>query len=144
MNINPPTLTHTLPLNLTHTHTPTPTPKMQFDHEKLSVYQQAIEFIAWSHSLTQAHRIQGSIKDQLERASVSVALNIAEGNGKSSPKDRKRFLEIAKGSSLECAAVLDVLAVKKVITDAELTTGKDILFETVAMLFGLIKRCQKA
>ena len=91
----------------------------------------------------QERSIQGSIKDPLERASVSIALNIAEGNGKSSMKDRQRFLEIAKGSTLECAAILDVLYVKTLVTEAQMTKGKSILSEIVAMLVGLIKHCKK-
>ena len=116
---------------------------MQFDHEKLSVYQRAIEFIAWCHTLTKESTVQGSIRDQLERASVSIALNIAEGNGKSSLKDRQRFLEIAKRSALECAAILDILYVKTLIREIEMINGKSILSEIVAMLVGLINHCKK-
>jgi hypothetical protein len=53
-----------------------------FDHEKLEVYREAIAFIAWlSPVLEETARI-GEVKDQLDRASTSVPLNIAEGNGK--------------------------------------------------------------
>ena len=45
-----------------------------------------------------------------------IPLNIAEGNGKFSTIDRARFLEIARGSALECAACLDVLAVRKLVS----------------------------
>ena len=46
------------------------------------------------------------LKDQLNRASSSIALNLAEGSGKSSPKDRKRFYSIALGSLRESKAIL--------------------------------------
>jgi hypothetical protein len=48
-------------------------------------------------------------KDQLDRASTSIVLNLAEGNGKRSHPDRCRYFDIARGSALECAACLDVL-----------------------------------
>ena len=72
---------------------------MYFDHEKRIVYQKSIEFVAFVAALLP--RLQspfGSIRDQLLRSSQSIALNIAEGNGKRSPADRRRFFEIARGS----------------------------------------------
>jgi four helix bundle protein len=83
-----------------------------FDHEKLEVYREAIAFMAWLSSLLEAAIRVGDVKDQLDRASTSISLNIAEGNGKYSPKDRCRFFDIAHGSALECAAGLDVLVAK--------------------------------
>ena len=49
------------------------------------------------------------IKDQLSRASLSVVLNLAEGSGKSTPKDRARFYRISLGSFRECQSVLDLV-----------------------------------
>src|SRR3990170_3562916 len=59
---------------------------MYFDHEKLTVYQESIKFVAYVAALLP--RLQSpfsSIRDQLLRSSQSIALNIAEGNGKRSP-----------------------------------------------------------
>src|SRR5262249_53267380 len=83
-----------------------------FDHEELEVYQEAITFIAWLSALLEGTVRVGDVKDQLDRASTSVPLNIAEGNGKYALKDRCRFFDIAHGSALECAAGLDVLVAK--------------------------------
>ena len=82
----------------------------------------------------------GDVKDQLDRASESIALNIAEGNGKYSPKDRCRFFDIAHGSSLECAAGLDILVAKARATPDQILAGKERLQRIVRMLIGLIKR----
>ena len=84
-----------------------------FDHEKLKVYQSAIGFINWSTDLLTQVNAKAAVKDQLDRASTSVPLNIAEGNGKFAIRDRCRFLDFARGSALECAACLDVLVAKK-------------------------------
>ncbi|MCI0681780.1 MAG: four helix bundle protein [Gemmataceae bacterium] len=82
----------------------------------------------------------GEVKDQMDRASTSVPLNIAEGNGKYAPKDRCRFFDVAHGSSLECAACLDVLVAKGKLTLDQIRPGKERLQRIVRMLMGLIKR----
>ena len=110
-----------------------------FDHEKLDVYRAAIDFIAWLSTLIEGARF-GDVKDQLDRASTSIALNIAEGNGKYTAKDRCRFFDIAHGSALECAAGLDVLVAKGKLEQDLISPGKEQLLKIVRMLFGLIKR----
>ncbi|MEN6624962.1 MAG: four helix bundle protein [Candidatus Sumerlaeia bacterium] len=108
---------------------------MQFDHEKLDVYKAALEFnrcmAAISPSLKENNRHS---RDQLIRAALSIPLNIAEGNGKRSPADRKRFFEIARGSATECAAVLDVLVATGALDGRTTDAGKAILVRIVSML----------
>jgi four helix bundle protein len=111
-----------------------------FDHEKLEVYREAIVFVAWVSPILEGILRAGEVKDQLDRASSSVPLNIAEGNGKYSPKDRCRFFDIAYGSALECAAGLDVLVAKSKLTSEQIRPGKERLQRIVRMLIGLIKR----
>ena len=104
------------------------------------MYREAIAFVAWlSAVLDNAVRV-GDVKDQLDRASTSVPLNIAEGNGKYAPKDRCRFFDVAHGSALECAAGLDTLVAKGKLTVEQIRPGKEILQRVVRMLMGLIKR----
>src|SRR5712692_4696909 len=111
-----------------------------FDHEKLEVYQEAIAFVAWLSAILENAVRVGEVKDQLDRASTSVPLNIAEGNGKYAPKDRCRFFDIAHGSALECASGLDVLVAKGKLTLDQIRPGKERLQKIVRMLMGLIKR----
>src|SRR3984885_14170637 len=111
-----------------------------FGHEKLKVYRGAIAFVAWLSPLLEATRRGGDVKEQLDRASTSIPLNIAEGNGKYSTKDRCRFFDIAHGSALECAAALDVLVAKAKLTTEQIRAGKERLQKIVRMLMGLIKR----
>jgi four helix bundle protein len=80
------------------------------------------------------------MKDQLDRASSSIVLNIAEGNGKYSRPDRCRFFDTAHGSALECAAGLDVLVARKRLRPEQIRPGKERLQRMVRMLMGLIKR----
>src|SRR6187549_3937278 len=87
-----------------------------FDHEKLEVYHEALAFVGWLANIFDEQARLGEVKDQLDRAATSIPLNIAEGNGKYQPKDRCRFFDIAHGSTLECAAALDVLVAKTKLT----------------------------
>ncbi len=111
----------------------------RFDHEKLEVYQAAIEHLRWIEPFLQALPRSLSVADQLDRASTSIPLNIAEGNGKFTEADRCRFFDIARGSALECAAALDVLAAKGRWSAENLEPGKERLFRIVSMLVGLIR-----
>lgn len=84
-----------------------------FDHEKLKVYQESIRFVCWADERLLKIPRTLAAHNQLDRASTSIPLNIAEGNGKYTDADRCRFFDIARGSALECAACLDVLVAKK-------------------------------
>ena len=114
--------------------------KSYFDHEKLDVYQESIAFCGWVGDLLSDFTGKAAAKDQLDRASTSLPLNIAEGNGKFSHADRSRFLEIARGSALECAACLDVLVARKLIATERIVPAKERLVRIVNMLMGMLKR----
>jgi four helix bundle protein len=111
---------------------------MSFHHEKLTVYQRALQFATWSQDLIESLTKRTSTRDHLERAGDSVALNIAEGNGKFSRKDRGRFLQIAHGSALESAACLDLLVARRCCPAEAIVKGKAILEEIVKMLFKML------
>lgn len=111
-----------------------------FSHEKLHVYQRSIEFVAWTQPLLEELPGKVSARDQLDRASTSVPLNIAEGNAKFSHADRGRFLQIAHGSAVECAACLDVLVARKLLEKAKAEEGKQQVEVIVNMLMGLLDR----
>jgi four helix bundle protein len=114
--------------------------KIYFDHEKLDVYREAIAFCAWTGELLNEIAAKAAAKDQLDRASTSIPLNIAEGNGKFSGKDRARFLEVARGSALECAACLDVLVARKLADPKQIESAKENLVRIVQMLVGMLRR----
>src|SRR5438874_2196381 len=114
--------------------------KIYFDHEKLDVYRESINFCGWVGEFLASISAKAAAKDQLDRASTSIPLNIAEGNGKFSAKDRARFLEMARGSALECAACLDVLFVRKLTGEEQVTVSKERLARIVQMLIGLLRK----
>ena len=115
------------------------TTKTYFDHEKLIAYQRSIQFVAWSSPLLEKLPTKLAVSDQLDRASTSVPLNIAEGNAKHTAPDRCRYFDTARGSALECAACLDVLVAKGKCTVEEIQNGKEVLHEVVSLLVGLIR-----
>src|SRR5438067_5492946 len=114
--------------------------KIYFDHEKLDVYQEGIAFCGWVGEFLAEMSAKAAAKDQLDRASTSIPLNIAEGNGKFSAKDRARFFEMARGSALECAACLDALLVRKLTKEEPVAAQKERLVRIVEMLVGLLRR----
>ena len=114
--------------------------KTYFDHEKLDVYRESISFCGWVADLLGSISAKAAVKDQLDRASTSIPLNIAEGNGKFSSRDRARFLEMARGSALEYAACLDVLVSRKLISEDKLLPAKEQLVRIVKILIGILKR----
>jgi four helix bundle protein len=91
-----------------------------FDHEKLDVYRVELGFVAWiaaflddaAQSMVQHRR---ELIEQLDRASLSVLLNTAEGNGKRHGRQRAEFFDDARGSAPECAACLDAAVVKGLV-----------------------------
>lgn len=110
----------------------------QFDHERLKVYTEALRFVAWVGPLVEDLPGKFAARDQLDRASTSVVLNLAEGNGKRSRLDRCRHLDIARGSAVECAAALDVLVARGQLPADAADQGKAILIQVVSMIGGLI------
>ncbi len=114
---------------------------MQFGHEQLDVYRVSIQYVAWAYETAKRLRgIDRHARDQLLRASQSIPLNIAEGNGKGTNADRRRFFEIARGSALECGSIQDCLEACKVLTAFETAQGKTMLIRIVAMFTKLGQR----
>ena len=109
-----------------------------FHHEKLNVYQRSLPFAGWSQTLIDSITKKTSTRDHLECAGNSVALNIAEGNGKFSQRDRARFFQIAHGSALESAACLDLFVARRCCEDSAIVEGKVMLEEIVRMLLKML------
>lgn len=78
-------------------------------------YQLAKDFYQASRNLG----LTGSLRDQFDRASLSVVLNLAEGSAKATAKDRKRFYRIAFGSLREVQCVLDLIGDRELIESAD-------------------------
>ena len=113
--------------------------KIYFDHEKLDAYQKALAFAQWSEAVLERVPKSAAVHGQLDRARTSILLNIPEGNGRFTSADRCKFFDIARGSELESAGCLDLLFIKKLVSEAELDQGKTLLKDIVSLLVGLIR-----
>ncbi len=118
---------------------------MPFDHERLDVYQASLDFlVAADEVIERFPRGRAHMADQLHRASTSIVLNIAEGAGKFSKPDKRRYYLSARGSATECAAVFDILLRLKNITTETHADGKKKLERIVAMLIKLAKSLEES
>jgi len=111
----------------------------RLDHEKLEVYPASLAFISRLEPTLRQLPKGLAVADPLDRASTSIPLNIAEGNGKFTGPDRCRYFDHARGSALESTAALDVLAAKGRCPAQEIEPGKDRLWSIVSRRVGLIK-----
>ena len=105
-------------------------------HEKLDVYQRSIEFLAAALRIAErVPRGQAPLADQFRRAAMSIPLNVAEGGGRAAGSaDRTRFRGIARGSAMECGAILDVVRLLGVAPEADWAHAKALLVRIVEML----------
>jgi four helix bundle protein len=113
---------------------------VQFDFEKLDCYQVALEFNALAARLiTRGHR---ELRDQLTRAGLSIVLNCAESAGRRAPADKAHFIAIARGSAMECAAIVDVLLSSGIASIGTCREARVLLVRAVQMLTKLDARCR--
>jgi len=112
---------------------------MAFAFEKLLVYQKAMNFSDRVCQITQSFpRGFYFLVDQLNRAALSIATNIAEGNGRFTVRDRKNFFGIARGSVQECVPLLELATRRNLMEAADHEKLKADLEEIAKMLSGLI------
>jgi four helix bundle protein len=119
---------------------PGPAGAPHLDCERLDCYRVAVEFQTLAARIHANRRIGATLRDQLDRASVSIVLCIAEGAGRRTAPDKAQFFVIARGSATECAAVLDLLLGRGLLSPADHRHGRGLLVRVVQMLTRLIAR----
>ena len=116
---------------------------MPFDHERLDVYRVARDFIVLADdTIAQLPRGRSHLADQLHRAATSIVLNIAEGAGKFSKPDQRRYSLSAAGSTTECAALFDVFQLLRLVSAERHTEAKTLLERIASVLIKLAKSLQ--
>jgi four helix bundle protein len=114
------------------------TEEPQLDANRLHVYHVALELHCLCSTLVAT--LNRVVKDQLERASLSVVLNIAEAGGRRSRRDKARYYAIARGSATETAALLDVLSLRRLASPSAIATGRRLAIRIVQMLTRIDQR----
>lgn len=108
---------------------------MSFDHERLDVYQRALDVLDLCDAIVQAMPSgRAHLKDQLDRAATSIVLNIAEGAGEFSPDEKRRFYRIARRSATELAAILHVVQRRAHSDEPSTQKARELLIRVVSML----------
>ena len=119
-------------------------PAPHLDCERLDCYRVAVEFQVLAARLVASRRVGATLRDQLDRASVSIVLCIAEGAGRGTARDKAHFFTIARGSATECGAILDLLEARGLLSAADHRHGRGQLIRIAQMLTRLIARSQGA
>jgi four helix bundle protein len=121
--------------------TPKNDDRAEFDFERLLVYQKAVSFANEIYRLTKGfpRQEQFVMANQLRRAALSVSLNIAEGVGRDSFGERKRFYLIARGSTYECVPLLKIAESQDFVSAKVQKKLRADCYELASMLNGLIK-----
>jgi four helix bundle protein len=114
-----------------------------FDFQKLHVYNKALQFQATCKNILSGLNNERRIADQLNRASQSIPLNIAEGSGKFSKPDRRNYFIIARASLFECIAILEILNAEDKIDRNEFLKQNAIGDEISRMLFTMISNLKE-
>jgi len=118
---------------------------MVLDHERLDVYAIALDFLVFANEVIERlPRGRGHLADQLTRASTSIVLNLAEGAGKLSKADKRRYYLTARGSATESAALLDVCSRLRLIGEADYRTGKAMIVRQAGLATELLSAATKA
>jgi four helix bundle protein len=117
----------------------------EFDHERMEVYRRALVFVRTANAVRESVvSRRAGLADQLDRAAVSITLNIAEGAGEFAKREKARFYRIARRSATECAGILDIVAELHLADERKIAEGKEQLMIIVSMLIGLAKWLEKS
>jgi len=118
---------------------------MAFSFEKLDVYQRALNFVETIENLCQElkGKVSYSLLDQLQRAALSIPLNIAESTGRWHKGEKRQFFWIARGSVFECVPILQVLHRKQLIDESKYAGYYEQLDIIAKMLTNLVKSVEE-
>ncbi|MBI9063781.1 MAG: four helix bundle protein [Marinilabiliaceae bacterium] len=112
------------------------------NYKKLKIWQQGIQIVKMTYEVTKClpDSEKYNLVSQMNRASVSIPSNIAEGSSRSSDKDYHRFLEIALGSSFELDTQIEIVLELGLIEIDLVNNLQSNLLEEIMMLQSLMNK----
>jgi len=110
-----------------------------FDHEDLDVYQAALHVVAWLETFWAVASCSADLLTKLDKATTSIVLNIAEGNGRFTSHDQATFYETAFKATIQSASLIDLATANSVADVARVEVGRELLRRIAAMLTELSK-----
>jgi four helix bundle protein len=113
--------------------------RVVLDVERLDAYNVALELQALASEF-RFPRALAHLRDQLDRAATSIVLNIAEAVGRRGAGERAHFYVIARGSAMECAAIIDIIRGRGVAPPARCDRARALIVRSVQMLTRLSQR----
>ena len=115
--------------------------KETYNYEDLLVWQKGMCFVEKVYLKTRefpSDELYG-LTSQLRRAVTSIVLNIAEGQGKGTSKDFRRFLRVSRGSAYEVNTILQICLRLGYINEEEYVNFRESIVQITKMFSGLIK-----
>jgi four helix bundle protein len=112
-----------------------------FSYKKLIVWQKGMLLLKEVYILTEKlpKSEEYNLKSQIRRAAISVVSNIAEGSGRRSDLERKRFYEIARSSAIEIDAQLEASVLLGYINEVDCSEANGLLLEVFKMLSKMVE-----
>jgi len=116
---------------------------MPLDHQKLDVYRRALALLETCDLVVnQLPSGRAHVRDQIDRAASSVVANVAEGAGEFSRKEKARFYRMARRSTIEMAAWLEIVARRGEASESVVASALHQAQDVVSMLVKLIRGCE--
>lgn len=109
------------------------------DHEKLAAYRESLALLDVVDQVLTGAKVRAHLKTQLDRSATSVVLNIAEGAGEFSPTEKVRFYRMARRSTNETAAILEIMRRRQAVTPELISSGYERCRVVIALLVAMIK-----
>lgn len=113
----------------------------RFAFKKLGVYRVALGYYGWVLGVAnRAEKVDLPLADQARRQAQSIVHNTAEGAGHWRPGNKRKYYGIARASTFEAAAALDLLRLRGFITTEEFNEWEQ---ELATIGAGLTRLCQR-
>jgi len=111
-------------------------------YRELIVWNKSMELVVEVYNLTKMLPKEElyALTNQLRRAVVSIPSNIAEGNGRHTPKAYIRFLAIARGSKSEVETQLEICVRLNYLSSEQVRKAIALCSEVGKMLNSMIQK----